>query len=170
MTEIEIFTPTGVLAGVTARAPLSNDGPDLSAPLTVADGRWYPIDGSPPTRCGDDCVAPDDILVLVTPEPELKVHMAWYSVRLEVGPYVVAGRLATHPGFDPARAIARPTGGFVALRDATIELVGQPGAGVAERAYVHVNRYAVDRVDSQLMLGFYFPGAQFTAQEPVSAA
>ena len=166
MSEVEIFTPTGVLAGTTARVPLTNDGPDLSSPLPVSDARWYPIDGSRPTHRGDGRVSPDDILVVATPEPELKVHMAWYSVTIDVGPYRVSGRLATHPGFDPVRAIARPSGCFVALRDVTIELVDQPGAGAAERPYVHVNRYAVDRVDSTLMLGFYFPGAHFVGKEP----
>jgi hypothetical protein len=96
--------------------------------------------------------------------------MAWYSVALDVGPYHVSGRLATHPGFDPARALTRPSTGFVALRDATIELAGQVDAGVAERTYVHVNRYAVESVASSLMLGIYFPGARLLKQEPVSVA
>ena len=170
MAEIEIFTPTGVLAGVTARVPLTADGPDLLAPLMVGSGRWYPIDGSTPTHRGDDCVEPDDILIVVTPLPELKIHMAWYSVTLDVGPYRVDGRLATHPGFDPARALARPSNGFVALRDATIELPGQSDAGVAEREYLHVNRYAVESVASTLMLGFFFPGARLVKQEPASVA
>lgn len=170
MAEIEIFTPTGVLAGVTARVPLTADGPDLLAPLMVGNSRWYPIDGSRPSHRGDDCVAPDDILILVTPKPAIKVHMAWYSVLLDVGPYRVSGRLATHPGFDPARAIARPSNGFVALRDATIELPAQPDAGSAEREYLHVNRYAVESVSANLMLGFFFPGARLVKQEPVPVA
>jgi hypothetical protein len=170
MAEIEIFTPTGVLAGETARVPLTADGPDLLAPLMLAEARWYPIDGSRPSHRGDDCVAPDDVLIVVTPDPELKVHMAWYSIILDVGPYRVTGQLATHPGFDPARAIARPSNGFVGLREATIELRDQPGASIAERTHVHVNRYAVDSVSSSLMLGFFFPGARLVKQEPVSAA
>ena len=35
------------------------------------------------------------------------------------------------PGFDPGRALARPTGEFVFLRDARICLVDQPDAGEA---------------------------------------
>jgi hypothetical protein len=170
MAEVEIFTPTGVLAGLTAGTPLTDGGPDLLARLRVQEGRWYPIDGGPPSYRGDTGVEPDDILVIATPEPELRVHMASYSVTLDVGPYRVSGSLATHPGFDPARALARPSTGFVALHGATIELLGQPGAGVAERAYVHVNRYAVESVSSSLMLGFYFPGARLLEQEPVTAA
>ena len=170
MAEIEIFTPTGVLAGEAARVPLTAGGSDLLAPLMLADSRWYPIDGTSPTHRGDDCVDPDDILILTTPEPEMKVHMAWYSVILDVGPYRVTGQLATHPGFDPVKAIARPSNGFVALREATIELPGEPNAGTAERTYVQINRYAVDSVASTLMLGFFFPGARLVKQEPVTAA
>lgn len=170
MSEVEIFTPTGVLVGTTARVPLTNDGPDLTNPLAVEDARWYPIDGARPVHRGDTTVAPDDILLVVTPEPELKIHMAWYSVALEVGPYRVSGRLATHPGFDPARALARPGSTFVPLSDATIELTGRDDAGSAERPYLHVNRYAVDRVTSSLMLGHFFPGARLVPQESATVA
>jgi hypothetical protein len=31
-----------------------------------------------------------------------------------------------------------------------------------------VNRYVVDRVEADLMLGFYFPGAQMTSASPVA--
>ncbi len=172
MSEVEIFEPTGVLAGETKRVPLTNSGPDLTGPLAVEDGRWFPLDGAAPSQVGDTSVPPDDILLIVTPEPELKVHMAWYPVTLDLGPYRVSGQLATHPGFDPARSIARPASIFIALSDATIELPAQDGAGSAPRAYLHVNRYAVERVTSSLMLGYFFPGARLVAQEaaPVSIA
>jgi hypothetical protein len=168
--ELEIFTPLGVLAGTTATAPLTNDGPDLVQPLALRDSRWYPIDGARPAHRGETSVGPDDILLIVTPPPELKVHMAWYSVALEVGPYRVSGRLATHPGFDPARALARPGSTFIALSDATVELVGRDDAGIAQRPYLHVNRYAVDKVTSSLMLGHFFPGARLVAQESATVA
>ena len=161
--------PTGVLAGVTSRVPLGDDGPDLASSFAVGDARWYPIDGGEPTVRGDQLVSPDDVLLLVTDEPELTVHMAWYSISIDVGPYRVSGRLATHPGYDPAKAVSRPGGAFVGLREATIELLGRPAAGLAERAYLHVNRYAVEAATSSLMLGFYFPGARLTTSEPVAA-
>jgi hypothetical protein len=167
MPEVEVFTPAGVLAGLTVRVPLTNDGPDLLSPLAVQDGRWYPIDGSPPSHRVQARVPPDDILVIATPAPEMTVHMAWYTVTLDVGPYRVTGNLATHPGFDPARAIARPTSTFVGLRDATIELIDRDGAANAERPHVHVNRYAVERVASTLMLGHFFPGARLVPPEVV---
>lgn len=165
MVEVEIYTPSGVLAGTTDHVPLTNDGPDLVAPLQVSRARWYPCDGSRPAQRGEISVDPDDILLIVTPEPELRVHMAWYSIAVEVGPYRVSGRLATHPGFDPAKALLRPGSDFVALSDATIELCGRTDAGTAQRPYLHVNRYAVDRVTSPLMLGHFFPGARLVAQE-----
>jgi hypothetical protein len=163
--DVEIFTPTGVLAGSTDRIPLTNDGPDLAGPLPIEEARWYPLDGSRAAHRGGVTVAPDDILVIVTAEPELRVHMAWYSVALDVGPYRVTGRIPTHPGFDPARAIVRASGPFVALSDVTIEVASVDRASSASRPYVHVNRYAVDRVTSSLMLGHFFPGARLVAPE-----
>ena len=168
MAEVEIFTPTGVFAGTTEGAPLTNDGPDLASRLVLDDARWYPIDGTTPVHQGTASVDPDDILLIVTDAPEMKVHMAWYSIALEVGPYRVSGRLATHPGFDPAKALARPGGTFISLSDAVVELVDQDGGDKAERAHLHVNRYAVERVDSTLMLGHFFPGARLVAHEPVA--
>jgi len=170
VSEVEIFTPTGVLAGSTSHMPLTDDGPDLTGPLALAPARWYPLDGSQPSRRADATVAPDDILLIVTPEPELKVHMAWYSIAVEVGPYRVSGRLATHPGFDPARALARPGGIFIPLTDTMIELLDRDAAGSTGRPYLHVNRYAVDRVTSTLMLGHFFPGARLVANEATPVA
>jgi len=89
----------------------------------------------------------------------MTVHAQWYPIELDVGPYHLEGRLPTTPGFDPARALTRPTGAYVAVRDVTISLPGREDGGVAQRSLVHVNRYAVDRVASSLMLGFFFPGA-----------
>jgi hypothetical protein len=64
------------------------------------------------------------------------------------------------PGFDPGRALARPTGEFVLLRDVRIALGRDAdGPAVAQAAAV-VNRYVVDRVTADLMLGFFFPGAE----------
>lgn len=170
LVEFEIFTPTGVYAGSAARVPSINDGSDLTVPITLGAVRAYPIDGGRPEHRDETTIEPDDVLLLVMPEPELKVHMAWFSVALDVGPYRVSGRLATHPGFDPARALARPGGTFIPLSDVTIELGDREDAGVAQRAYLLVNRYAVERVTSSLMLGHYFPGAHLVAQDARTVA
>jgi hypothetical protein len=163
--DIEIFTSAGVLSGTTSGIPLSADGPDLTGPLEVQDGRWFPLDGAPATQRGDVTVTPDDILAIVTAEPEVKIHMAWYAVSLDVGPYRLTGKLPVHPGYDPARSIARPSGSFVALSEVTIEVAASDRAATASRPYVHVNRYAVDCVTSTLMLGHFFPGARLVAHE-----
>ena len=169
MAEVEIFTPTGVLAGLTAGVPLSTNGPDLASALNVREGRWFALDGSHTEPLRESQVAPDDILILVAAQPALLVHMTWYSVTLDLGPYRVTGELATHPGFVPEQSLARPGSTFVPLRDARIELVDEAGAGAADRAHIHVNRYAVERVVSSLMLGHYFPGASLLTPETVTA-
>jgi hypothetical protein len=168
MAEVEIYTPTGVLAGDTNQLPPPHDHPDLPIPLVLEAARWYPIDGSAPSQHPGGRVDPDEMLLVASAIPEVKVHLAWYPITLDIGPYRVSGQLGTHPGFDPARALARPGGAFTAVHDVTIELLEQPGAGLAERPYVHVNRYAVDRVSSTMMLGFYFPGAEQVAKEPIA--
>jgi hypothetical protein len=163
--DIEIFTSMGVLSGTTSRIPLSSDGPDLAGPLVLEEGRWFPLDGAPATHRGSVTVSPDDILAIVTEEPEVTIHLAWYAVALDVGPYRLTGKFPVHPGYDPARSIARPSGSFVALSEVTIEVAASNRAATATRPYVHVNRYAVDCVTSTLMLGHFFPGARLVAHE-----
>jgi hypothetical protein len=170
MADVEVYTPTGVLAGVTARIPFTADGPDLAAPLAVGDARWYPIDGGQPSQRGDVRVQPDEILLLVVDEEDMAVHMNLYPITLDVGPYRVVALIATLPGFDPDRALARPGSDYIALREATIELLGRTDVAPAKRAHVHINRYAVEMVSSSLQLGFFFPGARFEAPQPVPVA
>lgn len=159
MPQVEIFTPTGVVSGSTARGTVTSDTKGAPAPLPVDASRWYPLDGTAPLRRGSITVASDEILVVILAPPPYSVHAGWYPIELDLGPYHLEGRLPTAPGFDPARALARPTGAYVALRDVSISLTGRTDAGIAQRAYAHVNRYAVERIASSLMLGFFFPGA-----------
>jgi hypothetical protein len=78
--------------------------------------------------------------------------------------------MPTMPGFDPGRALARPTGEFVQLRDVQIGLVDANEAGMT-RPMALANRYVVDRVEADLMLGFFFPGATMvTVTEPHALA
>ncbi|HSL97538.1 MAG TPA: hypothetical protein VK831_03105 [Candidatus Deferrimicrobiaceae bacterium] len=165
MAQLEVFTPDGIYTGVTSRLPLIGDGPTLDHPLPLEGARWYPNDGTTPAHHGSVSIPPDDILVVVLPEPELKVHTSWYPLTLDCGPYRLVGRFETQPGFDPDRALTRPSGGFVPLHEAVIELRGRADAGAAERAYVQVNRFAVERVVSPLSLTLYFPGASFVEAE-----
>jgi hypothetical protein len=165
VSDCEIYTPTGVLAGTADVTPVTDEGQDAIESFSVADSSWYPLDGGETTRQPRTIVGPDDMLVVVTPVPELFVHLTRYSVAVEVGPYRLVGSLLTHPGFDPEKSIARPGGSFIPLSEVTIELLGHPEAGRAERAHVHVNRYAVDHVTSPIMLGHFFPGAQLETQQ-----
>ena len=96
--------------------------------------------------------------------------MNLYAITLDVGPYRVTATIATLPGFDPDRALARPGHTYIPLRDATIELLTRGDVEPARRPHLHVNRYAVEVVASSLMLGFFFPGAHFTQQEAVPVA
>ncbi len=159
MPQVEIFTPTGVVTGTTTRATVASDAGGAPSPLRVDGSRWYPLDGSEPERRGPMTVSADDLLVVILAAPPFTIHASWYPIELDMGPYRIEAHLPTAPGFDPARALARPSGAFVALRDLTITLPGRADAGVARREWGDVNRYAVDRVASNLMLGFFFPGA-----------
>jgi hypothetical protein len=80
-------------------------------------------------------------------------------VLLDAGPYLLEGELATMPGFDPGRSLARPSGEFVLLRDVRLSIRDRPEAGVSLGDHALVNRYAVERIRADLMLGFFFPGA-----------
>ena len=170
MAELEIYTPTGVVAGETARMPFTVDGPDLESPFALGDARWYPLDGTSPVNRGDVRVQPDEVLLVVTDEQDLTVHMNWYAITLDVGPYRVSASIGTMPGFDPERALSRPGGTYIPLRDATIELLGRSDVAPAKRPHLAVNRYAVEQCDCSLLLGFHFPGAQFAKQEAVPVA
>ena len=170
MAEIEIYTPTGVLIGTTQGVPLTNDGPDLETPINVEAARWYPHDRGRPEQRGQLRVIPDEILLIATGEEDMAVHMNWFPITLDVGPYRVTAMIATLPGFDPERALARPGHTYIPLREATIEILGRADVAPAKRDRVHVNRYAVEMVSSSLMLGFFFPGARLATPEPTPVA
>lgn len=157
-TPIEAYTAEGVLSGLVPLDGRLRDRLEAGGMLPIDGCRWRRLDGrlEPP----DDVVLPiDDLLLVVATEAELPVHAVWHDVGLLIGPYRVEGRLPTLPGFDPARALARPTGTFVLLREARLELAERPGPAV-EHPLLLVHRYAVEAVASDLMLGFFFPGAE----------
>ncbi|MFL5775107.1 MAG: hypothetical protein ACJ76W_02425 [Chloroflexota bacterium] len=178
---VEAYTAGGVATGVVARSGPLREALDGAGDLIVERSRWLPLDGSGDQPGGDIRFAPDDLLLLVSDEAEGgPVHAQWHTIELEAGPYRVIGEMPTMPGFDPGRALARPTGEFVFLRDARITLVGRDDAGEASAGRLLVNRYTVDRVAADMMLGFFFPGAEMiltgaaaeeaTHPKPVAAA
>ena len=70
------------------------------------------------SAAGSLAIPSDDVLVAVADDdPGIPVHAAWHHIELETGPYTIEGELATLPGFDPGRALTRPSGEFLLLRD-----------------------------------------------------
>ena len=169
--QVEIYAAGGIAIGVIARSGHLRDVLDAGANLVVERAVWHALDDSPPRQAGELAILPDDIHVATAEEPEdLPVHAQWHDIALQVGPYRVTGQMPTMPGFDPGRALARPSGEFVQLRDVSIGLVSdESGAGLT-RSMALVNRYMVDRVEADLMLGFFFPGAEMVNTQPAGGA
>lgn len=170
---VEIYGAAGVAIGVVARVGPLRDVLENGADLVVERAMWHPLDGSPPRPRGELTIALDDILVAVSDDADdVAVHLAWHDIVVDVGPYRVAGQMATMPGFDPGRALARPSGEFVVLKEVRIVLAGDPDGGAVGQPAALVNRYVVDRVEADMPLGFFFPGATMVltaGQEKVAA-
>lgn len=157
---VEVYTSGGIASGELARSgPLRN--------ILASDHRlqlerslWQGLDEPSPRPTGTLDIPVDDIVFAVADErPEPPIHAAWHHVLIESGPYSLEGELATLPGFDPGRSLARPSGEFVLLRDIKLSLTNRPEAGESTGDHALVNRYAVERIQADLQLGFFFPGA-----------
>jgi hypothetical protein len=158
---VEIYAATGVVVGVVERDGRLRDGLERDHDLPIGRSTWHPLDGSPSQPGGDVTIASDDILLAVSDEDEDgPVHAQWHDIALHVGPYRLIGQMPTMPGFDPGRALARPTGQFVLLRDVRITLASDAEGEAVAQPTAFVNRYVVDLVAADLMLGFFFPGAE----------
>jgi hypothetical protein len=194
---VEIFAAGGIAVGTLARAGHVRDALECGDPLPIERTTWHALDGSRPRPIGEVTVAPDDVLLATADEAEAgaagvagtlgeeAVEDAREELRgdsragvadpeveevsLALGPYHVRGQMPTMPGFDPGRALARPTGEFVQLRDVTIGLDGEPVAGMV-RPMAFANRYCVERVEADLMLGVFFPGAEIVTTPGPSVA
>lgn len=159
----EAYTTEGVRRGVVEGDGRLGDVIELERELRVGSGHLAPLDGSTPVADppGGVTLAADDLFVVVAPaDTPVLVHPAWHDVILGCGPYLITGRMPTMPGFDPARALARPTGSFVLLDHVKLSLAAAPDGGSIEHGLAWVNRYVVERVESDLELGFFFPGAE----------
>lgn len=110
----------------------------------------------------------DELLLIAdTSDTPVPIHASWHHIAMHIGPFRVDGELATQPGFDPSRALARPGGEFVLLRDVRVALVDEPAGASDEHPWAWVNRYLVERVRSSIELSHFFPGAE---PEPASMA
>ena len=157
---VEAYTAAGIATGTVAPSGHLREHIDGAGFLLLEGSEWLPIDGSAGRRIGDVQLPVDDLLVLISDElGDVPGHAQWHAIDLDAGPYRIEGELSTMPGFDPGRALARPSGQFVLLRDVRITLLAEPEGGAATSAHALVNRYTVDRIAADIMLGFFFPGA-----------
>jgi len=158
---VEIYAADGVAIAVLPRMGSLREIVEGTTDVVLENVTWHPLDGGPPRAVGDFRLLPDDIHIAVSEsDDEGPVHAQWHDVTVDVGPYLVTGQMPTMPGFDPGRALARPTGEFVLLRDVQIALLSGDDRGSVRQRSALVNRYVVDRVEADLMLGFFFPGAE----------
>ena len=161
MDQVEAFTAEGIVSGAIARPDGLRDDLEAERPVDLESVTLYPLAGGAPEVRGRVRLPSDDLLLVCPETQDLPIHATWHAVELDSGPYRIAGELPTLPGFDPGRALARPGGPFVLLRDVLVELLGHPQAGRVKRPHAFVNRYAVDQVAADIDLGYYFPGARF---------
>jgi hypothetical protein len=158
--QFEAYTAEGIRHGMIAADERLGDVLGTVTELPVEGGRFSRLDGQVSAISGTTRQPVDDFLVVVAPaELNGPAHSVWHDVRVHAGPYIIEARLPTLPGFDPARALARPTGSFVLLGDVRLGLAGRPDDGVDSHPLAWINRYTVDRIESDLELGFFFPGA-----------
>lgn len=170
MQDIEAYAVGGVIRGAVSESITLAAGPDATRPITLDDASWHPLTGGPAVSRGRVRLALDEVLILWADEHELPIHARWNPVELDAGPYHLVAELPTQPGFDPGRALSRPGGPFVLLRDVRIGLLGDLAAGEIERGHALINRYGVERVVADIDLGFYFPGADFVVPAGVRRA
>jgi len=168
---VDVYTIGGMASGTMSRTGSLRDALTADERLTLEGTVWQALEDLAPRSAGTVVVPVDDILFAIADdEPLPMVHVAWHHVLLDAGPYTLEGELATMPGFDPGRSLARPTGEFVLLRDVHLSLSGRPEAGISVGDHALVNRYAVERIEADLMLGFFFPGAAIVAKQPQAGA
>jgi hypothetical protein len=167
---VEIYTIGGMASGVLATPGTLREALNADAELRLDRAAWQALDDDAPRSVGALRLPTDDVLFAVADDaPDGRVHVSWHHVLLDAGPYELEGELATMPGFDPGRSLTRPTGAFVLLRDVRLSVRDRPQDGVSIGDHALVNRYAVERIRADLMLGFFFPGAAVDAARSVAA-
>jgi hypothetical protein len=160
--KVDAYMAGGIASGVLVRPGSLREVLERDGVLTLERVRWQPL-GGPSAPTSGMSIPIDDVLVAVgDDDPGTPVHATWHGIRLEVGPYLVEGEMPTLPGFDPGRALTRPTGEFVLLKDVCIGSRADAAAAPPTPTGHHalINRYGVESVACDLMLGFFFPGAR----------
>ena len=160
---VDAYMAGGIARGVLARAGSLREVLEHDRALTLERVQWQPLGGRSGPSSGVS-IPIDDVLVAVGDDDAgAPMHASWHAIRVEIGPYLIDGEMPTFPGFDPGRALTRPTGDFVLLRDVRIaprDALDPQAAGVPAGKQALVNRYGVESVACDLMLGFFFPGAE----------
>ena len=157
---VEVYTIGGMASGVLARPGTLREALNADGELRLDGAAWQALDDAAARSVGSMTFTTDDILFAVADdEPRIAMHLAWHHVLLDAGPYLIEGELGTMPGFDPGRSLTRPSGEFVVLHDVRLSIRDRPEAGVSTGDHALVNRYGVERIRADLMLGFFFPGA-----------
>ena len=168
---VDAYISGGVASGLMARPGHLREVLESDPTLELERVTWRGLGEAVARPIEHLSIPVDDVLIAVADaDPILPVHASWHAIRLEVGPYRIEGELPTLPGFDPGRALTRPSGEYVMLRDVRLAIVGGTSATMAIGQHALVNRYSVERVTADIMLGFFFPGAAMDAPAPASAA
>jgi hypothetical protein len=167
--QLEVFTAEAVMSGTWASDTDVRDVLESTGTLRLQTPIWTPLEEAASAAAPDELAVDDVIAVVGDTDSRLSIHANWHDVVIDAGPYRITAQLPVLPGFDPGRALTRPGSTFLLIRDAKLELLGRPDAGELERPFALVNRYAVERVASDLVLGFFFPAAHFDTLEGVPA-
>jgi hypothetical protein len=163
-TSFQAYTNEGILQGELPDGVRLGELLETEAEISLQQVRWQPYQARSVEQRPDSAISTEDLLLVVAPpETVTPVHPAWNPVTLLLSPYVVEAELPTLPGFDPGRALARPSGQFVLVGHVRVRTLGSSDDSRDEHTFAWVNRYAVERIDSALELPFFFPGA---VQEP----
>ena len=126
---VDAYTSGGMASGSLARPGCAARRPRGRRRRCRLDGAaWQGLDDAAARPAGSLAIPSDDVLIAVADDdPGIPVHAAWHHIHLESGPYTVEGELATLPGFDPGRALTRPSGEFLLLRDIRLSVRARPG-------------------------------------------
>ena len=140
---VDAYMSEGVASGVLAHGGHLRDVLEQDRILPLHGVQWQPLEGLP-RPAADVSIPSDDVLIAVADDdPTIPVHAQWHGIRLELGPYTVEGEMPTLPGFDPGRALTRPSGEFVLLRDVSLglrtEVSPTPPTPIGHHALI--NRY-----------------------------
>jgi hypothetical protein len=163
-TPFQAYTNEGILRGELPEAARLGEILENEPEIALHHVQWQPHRGQGVEQRPDSAVSTDDLLLVIAPpETVTPGHSAWNRVTLVMPPYFVEAELPTLPGFDPGRALARPSGQFVLMGHIRVAELSSDNAAREEHAFAWVNRYAVEHIDSELELPFFFPGA---TQEP----